>query len=188
MVRREATLFDELTGPFGRSLVVFGAGGLGRKVLAGLRRLGIEPLAFADNNSRLWGTVVEGVPVLSPQEAAGQFGESAAFIIAIWSEGADRKIPWFRRQLRDLGCRTILSFVPLFRKHPELFLPHCRIDLPRKALAAADEIRMAFDLLADEASQAEYVTQSPVDAFARFRGTAARLPARRLFSRGPHYC
>lgn len=158
-VQHESTLFDELTAPFPRSLVIFGAGGLGRKVLTGLRRTGVEPLAMADNNSRLWGTAIEGIPVFSPQEAAQRFGESAAFIISIWSEGADRRIPLLRRQLSALGCRTILSFVHLFRKHPDLFLPHCRIDLPAKALAAAGDIRKAFDLLADDASQAEYLTQ-----------------------------
>ncbi len=78
-------------------------------------------VAMADNNSRLWGTAIEGIPVFSPQEAAQRFGESAAFLISIWSEGADRQIPLLRRQLSALGCRTILSFVHLFRKHPDLF-------------------------------------------------------------------
>ena len=51
-------------------LVLFGAGNLGRRVLGGLRRLGVEPLAFADNNPRLWGTSVEQLPVLRPDDAA----------------------------------------------------------------------------------------------------------------------
>jgi hypothetical protein len=34
---RERTAFDELAGPFGERLVLFGAGPLGKSVLAGLR-------------------------------------------------------------------------------------------------------------------------------------------------------
>ena len=49
-VRRwEASLFDQLTGDKRNRLVLCGAGGLGRKTLAGLRLAGIEPLCFADS-------------------------------------------------------------------------------------------------------------------------------------------
>src|SRR5947207_418318 len=51
---RESTSFDESAGPFARNLVLLGAGGLGRRTLAGLRKVGIEPLAFAENNAALW--------------------------------------------------------------------------------------------------------------------------------------
>ena len=78
---RERTTFDELAGPFGKSLVLFGAGGIGRKTLAGLRKLGIEPLAFADNNPKLWDRPLNGVPVMSPQEACARYGKSAAFVV-----------------------------------------------------------------------------------------------------------
>ena len=152
-------MFDELAAPHGRSLVIFGAGGLGRKVLSGLRQVGIEPLAFADNNSRLWGSTIEGVEVFPPREAAARFATSAAFVIAIWSPGADRSITLFRQQLQSLGCRTILSFVPLFRKHPDIFLPHGRIDVPRKAFAAVGLIRDAFGRLADDTSRQEFLIQ-----------------------------
>ena len=58
-IRREQTAFDEAVGSRGASLVLFGAGGIGRKTLAGLRQVGIEPLAFADNNKALWGTRID---------------------------------------------------------------------------------------------------------------------------------
>ena len=35
---REATAFDELAGDFNKSLVLFGAGNLGRKTLMGVRQ------------------------------------------------------------------------------------------------------------------------------------------------------
>ena len=46
---RERKAFDQIAGEFGERLVLFGAGFLGKNVLAGLRKAGVEPLAFADN-------------------------------------------------------------------------------------------------------------------------------------------
>lgn len=46
---RERCTFDDLASPLGERLVLFGAGPLGKDVLAGLRKAGVEPLAFADN-------------------------------------------------------------------------------------------------------------------------------------------
>jgi len=47
---RESTAFDGLREEAGGKIVLFGAGRLGRKTAAALRRAGITPLAFADSN------------------------------------------------------------------------------------------------------------------------------------------
>src|SRR5512136_2324383 len=83
VVYRQRSTFDELTAHTGKSLVLFGAGGLGRKTLAGLRRMDISPLAFSDNNPALWGQEIDGVPILAPEDAAARFGDSAAFVVTI---------------------------------------------------------------------------------------------------------
>ncbi|MFY9643536.1 MAG: hypothetical protein WAK29_00055, partial [Terriglobales bacterium] len=49
VMARERSTFDELAAPLGEKIVLFGAGSLGKDVLAGLRKAGVEPLAFADN-------------------------------------------------------------------------------------------------------------------------------------------
>src|SRR6185369_10212652 len=82
--KREQFKFDALAAPFEKSLVLFGAGGLGKKTLVGLRRIGIEPLAFADNNPDLWGKYIDGIQVLSLKDAAKKFGQNAVFVITIW--------------------------------------------------------------------------------------------------------
>jgi FkbM family methyltransferase len=159
VIKREQTTFDELAAPFGRSLVLFGAGGLGRKTLAGLRQVGIEPLAFADNNASLWGREVDGVPVQSPQAAAEQFGDRAAFVVTIWrGEGTDR-MPERQQQLRDFGCAKVIPFGSLFWKYPDVFLPHYACDLPHKVYEQADGVRGAFSLWADTSSLREYLAQ-----------------------------
>ena len=159
MQRRERAAFDDAVAGRGRSLVLFGAGGLGRKTLAGLRKVGIEPLAFADNNPALWGTSVEGLPVLSLPDAGREFGRTAAFVCAIWrGEGTDT-MEARTNQLRAAGWSVIAPFGPLFWKYPDVFVPHYSFDLPHKVLESADEIRSACRIWSDDASRREFCAQ-----------------------------
>lgn len=157
--KRESALFDELVGTQGSALVLFGAGNLGRKTLRGLRKAQLEPVAFADNNAAIWDTFVEGVPVLSPADAVAKHGKSAVFIMTVWrGEGTDTMAERCQ-PLRDLGCERVINFGAVFWKFPEFFLPHYSFDLPHKVLEHADEIRRAFALFKDDASQREFVAQ-----------------------------
>lgn len=156
---REVCAFERLAGAAGGSIVLFGAGGLGRRCLAGLRRHGIEPLAFADNNARLWGSAIDGVPVLSPAEAAEKYGRTAAFIVTIWgARGPDRMNDRIHA-VTALGCDTVIPFGQLAWRYPDGILPHYGVDLPHKTIEQSVEVLQAFDLLADEESRREYVAQ-----------------------------
>jgi FkbM family methyltransferase len=157
VLRRERTAFDELAAPFGNRLVLFGAGTLGRKTLRGLRSIGVQPLAFADNDARLWNTLVDDLPVLSPMDAARRFGDNSAFVTTIW-RGTERQAAR-TRQLLDLNCRTVVPFGYLFWKHDRLFLPHAYLDAPHEVLQHAAELRRLYHLWADEESRREYLAQ-----------------------------
>jgi FkbM family methyltransferase len=156
---REQYTFDMQAAPYEKSLVLFGAGELGRKTLTGLRRLGIEPLAFTDNNPSLWGKDINGVQVLSVHQAAEKFCQSAAFIITIWMAGSKDRMAERRRQLLKLNCQRVIPFCYLYWKYPEEFLPHYAVDLPHKVFQEADEVRKALPLWIDAASQTEYTAQ-----------------------------
>ncbi|HMD71484.1 MAG TPA: FkbM family methyltransferase [Bryobacteraceae bacterium] len=158
-IERERTEFDRFTAPFTDALVLFGAGNMGRLIRRKLRTVGVEPLAFADNNPALRGGLVEGVPVLSPAEAANRFGSSAAFVIAIWGVGAKDRMASRVRQLRDLGCRKVVPFPALFWKHPGLFLPYHMVDRPHKVHQDAGVVREVYDFWADDFSRREYLAQ-----------------------------
>ena len=158
-IRRERRAFDQSASPFERRLVLFGAGALGRKTAAGLRRAGVEPLAFADNNPARWGTAIDGLPVLSPSDAAAQFGANAAFVIAIWNGNAGDRMCERVRQLNELGCARVIPAGILFWKYPDVFLPNYPLDLPHKVLEQAEHVRAAFRLWEDEESRREYVAQ-----------------------------
>ena len=154
---RARTAFDAEVEPFRNRFVLFGAGSMGRRVLARMRQDGIEPLAFADNRRALWGTNLDGLPVLSPEEAAQRHGREAAVIVTIYNN--EHSFPETRRQLTELGCAKVVSVVPLRWKYHETFLPYFRDDLPHKVLPQAARIRRAFGLWADESSRQEFVAQ-----------------------------
>jgi len=89
VIERERSTFDQAAGPLKKSLVLFGAGGNGRKTLAGLRSLGIEPLAFVDNNSTGWNQFIDGLQVLSPLDAVTKFSQEAVFVVPIPTKAWD---------------------------------------------------------------------------------------------------
>lgn len=154
-------------------IVLFGAGNLGQRTLTGLRMLGIEPLCFIDNNKSLWGKDRNGIPVLSPDEGVALYGNRATFVVTIWRAGGSDRMAARVGQLRLLGCKTVVPFLPLYWKYSESLLPHYMHDLPHRVHAQADRVRQAFRLMADDASRREYLAQM------RFRllGDFASLPA-----------
>ena len=78
---READAISGLEAQVKGRLVLFGAGRLGRKAAAALGRAGTAPLAFADNDPKLQGTLVDGIPVMSPAAAAERWRGEALFVV-----------------------------------------------------------------------------------------------------------
>lgn len=152
---REQSAFDDLLAATDNRIVLVGAGSLGTKVLRCLRSMGVEPLAFSDNNQARWGTNVDGVAVLSPMEAAGKFGHSALFMVAIWSLGHSFRES--REQLSRFGCRHVISTSALRWKFAEQMLPDFCQDLPHKLFQQADEVRAAASLWSDDYSRQVYL-------------------------------
>ena len=71
------------------------------KALAGLRSVGIEPLAFVDNNPALWGRFMDGMKVLQPAEAVRDFGNAAVFVVTLWNYSVGHPVSEIRRQLGE---------------------------------------------------------------------------------------
>lgn len=151
--------FDRMAGSRANRIVLHGAGGLGRRALAGLRAAGVEPLAFCDNGGALQGATVDGLRVFSPAEAAELFGSDAVFVVTIWGANSTHRYEHSRAQLQGLGCDIVLPFPILFWKYPNGTLPHYLQDSPHKVIEASDDVRQALDLWHDDASRAEYVSQ-----------------------------
>lgn len=157
--KRERTAFDHVVRAEAGRIVLFGAGGLGRRMLRSLRAAGVAPLAFADSQPRLWGTYVDGVEVRSPHDAVREFGADATFVVTIWGAFGRDRMGDRIRALRELGCDSVTSFLPLAWKYPVGMLPHYGADLPHRVHDAAADVLAANELWADAASRAEYARQ-----------------------------
>ncbi len=146
-------MFDRLAKPYSSRVVLFGAGEFGRWILARLRKVGVEPICFADNNQMLWGDTVQGLKVFSPLDAVQQFGKAATFIVTVFNGSSAR------RQLRDNGCIRVLPALVLFWKYPSEFMPDLGIDAPERILEQEEQIRECFSLVSDEQSRQELCDQ-----------------------------
>jgi hypothetical protein len=157
VVAMEQSSLESLLERVGQRVVLFGAGSVGTKALPCLRGIGVEPLAFSDNNPARWRTEVEGVPVLSPQEAASRYGTKALFIVTIWNPSH-----WYvrtREQLDALGCTHVVPPAAIFWRFPDTFLPFYAQDLPHKIYEQSNDVLEAALLWADDPSREEYRRQ-----------------------------
>jgi FkbM family methyltransferase len=170
---REASALDQLLLTHQNRIVLFGCGALGRNAVERLQELGIRPLALCDNNELLWETTIQGIPILSVQQSAAQFGNSALFLIAVWNPHH-----WYvetEQQLKSAGVKFITSYAPLFWRFPESFLPvYLLNDLPSKVYAAKEAVLEAEYLWADDDSRQLYRANIHWRAF----GNPAHLPHR----------
>ncbi len=176
---REKIVFDQLIAPFNQSIVLFGAGNLGQQVLSQLRKDGVEPLAFADNNIAIHGTTVGGLTVLSPQSAAIQYGQSAAFVVTAWN--TNHSFVETKTMLQMLGCVKVVSVTTFRWKHPEKFLPFFWADLPSKTCEHAKDIQSVFPLWADDFSRREYLAQLQWRVWGNFDFLARPVPQESYF-------
>ncbi len=151
--QRLRAAYDAIPGHEQRPLILFGCGPLGRRTAAALALAGRAPVAFADNNSTLWATLVDGVPVLQPSEAVERYGETAIFAVTIYN-GARA-----RAQLRELGAVYVLHLQSLYQAMPDALLPWCALEEPDVILESVADIMRAAALWTDERSRAEFEAQ-----------------------------
>ena len=79
--RNDVCCKEKLMSVINDKLVVFGGGNLGRFAAQYTRNIGFKELYFCDNNSSLWGTVIESVPVISPKQLADMYKEGNISIV-----------------------------------------------------------------------------------------------------------
>ena len=133
-------------------VLLFGTGYLGLHLLGDLEGLPFKPLAFVDNNAALWGSEIEGLEVVGPDAAAARFGQSALWLIAIYTNSK------VIEQCRALGIPWVtcaeLSWV-LPEPHPSSLV----FGLPEHLAESAREIEEVASIWADPESEAEYRSQ-----------------------------
>jgi FkbM family methyltransferase len=148
-----ARKFDAVAGTAAESIVLFGCGRLGRRTAIGLRAQGIEPLAFADNNPETWNTVVDGVAVLSPQDAIAKYAGTAVFVVTVFNGSK------VRRQLLEGKCPRVSSFAHLYWKYAGVFPPCGGLGNIEPIFNESPAVAEAADLWADGLSRDYYFSQ-----------------------------
>jgi len=155
VMQREGCALDEILNSRNRRCLIFGCGTLGKKAVGLFREIGVEPLALADSDPALWGTAHGGLTILSPQEAARQFGAHAVFFVTIWN---DRH--WFRStqsRLAGLGCTSVCSYAPIFWRFGSRFMDLLLLNEPPHCVyKQLDQVFAAEKLWADSQSLATY--------------------------------
>lgn len=173
---RESSAFDRAVGPGPHEFVLFGAGNLGRRTLECLRRTGITPLCFIDNDSSKWGKTLDGISIMSPLEGIKHYNDRAVFIVTIWrGEGVERMRDRIA-QLRHLGCSAVIPFLSFYWKHAKTLLPHYALDLPHLVHLQSDNVREAFRLLSDDNSRREYISELRFRLLGDFDGLPDPVP------------
>jgi len=148
---------NTLPEDFETRLVLFGAGGLGRRIARALKQAGVTPVVFCDNNRSLWGDEVEGIAAMAPSAAIRAFPQ-AVFMVCIWHPSGTDGLLSRMNELRALGCREVVTFIPLLWKYPEILLPNLFWDSPeffREQTAGIDAARA----LLDESGKSEFDRQ-----------------------------
>jgi FkbM family methyltransferase len=179
--KREQAAFDEAAGACVGSIVLHGAGNLGRRVLQGLRKNGLDALAFADANPALRGQKIEGVPVFSPADAVRQYGSTAAFLVCVWNPDRGSGVQDILDRLSAMGAARALPFVHLFWKYADTFLPCYFWELPSKYLAQQAAIRGAYESFVEPACRAQFVADLELRTTGLFRGRPSPSAGRQYF-------
>ncbi|MBC9784299.1 FkbM family methyltransferase [Heliobacterium chlorum] len=158
VVQRERSAFERFSEGES-SIVLFGTDELSKATLAGLRKVGIEPLGFIDDYPKRCATTIDGLSVFSPQEAVRYFGHQPIYLVTKWEHGANRGFLSIKSELRKFGCAKIVPFPMLYWKYPNLFFPLLFWDLPHKLIDESALILKAFELWEDEYSKQAFVAQ-----------------------------
>lgn len=132
-------------------LVLHGAGNVGLRTLRHLRSRGIEPVAFADGAPARQGSMVAGLPVLSPAQAAARWGAQGLFLITIINR--THSYAATAAAYAPLGAARTAPVLEYFWAHPEDCLPYYAMSAPEQVLDGKEEIMAAFATLSDPASR-----------------------------------
>lgn len=133
------------------SLLLFGTGELGRKTANILIKHGCKPVAFIDNNVKLHGSEILGIPIFSLDEAKDLYPASL-MVVTIFTNGP---------VLQQLNKEKIeaITFAELAWSYPQWFLPFCFIEYPHKIFKCKDDVLSCLEIFGDEKSQKEYLGQ-----------------------------
>jgi FkbM family methyltransferase len=148
--RRRSQIADRIGDR--RDVLLFGAGYLGRHALADMSELRYRPLAFVDNNPAIWGTQIDGLEVIGPDDAVRRYGGQALWLITVYTNSRVMAqcealgVPW-------VTCAELSWTLPA--PHPPSFV----FGTPDTLTAWSADVETAARIWADAESEVEYRSQ-----------------------------
>lgn len=91
-----------------KNTIIFGCGIYGKAAYRNCRRLDIKIIAYADNNSKLWGSTIDDIPICSPQQCEKAY-KNTCYILSV-----KQNYEKIQKQLMDMGVKedNILIYLP----------------------------------------------------------------------------
>ena len=138
----------------GNRLLIVGAAQLPRKVSRAIRAAGGRVAAHVEFDARFWGGAVDGVPVLSLDEALAITGPDPLAIVGIWSP--QHIYARTRHWLAARGVARVLPVNAAFWNYADLIGPHYQFGPPDVYVRGAATIMAVHDALADGESRRQF--------------------------------
>ena len=156
-----------------RRIILYGAGGVGKKLARCMYGEYGKRLFFTDQRKELYGLHVEGVPVLGLDEAASLYGESGLFVVTVFNREPTCAYVDIAEMLRQKGVKHYVPWAFPAWKYGNRLLPQFYLGCVQDIAPNVGLIQQAFDLLTDEKSRSiflELLQASLTAPFDKFRG------------------
>ena len=137
------------------NIALYGAGNMGKITLAKLRENGVEPRAFIDDTPKLNGKLIDGIPVMSRDEARSRIS-SATVVVTILNPALQFVDAKTLLQSAGFNCVSMMTLGWAF---PESFDGILNTSPPNQILKHHEDINSALEIWADEQSKDEFRRQ-----------------------------
>jgi FkbM family methyltransferase len=134
-------------------IVIYGAGVIAKEIISKLSKI-ITIAAVADQNSEILGSEIQGIKILSLDEAINLYGKDHLFVVSVI-----RNYKQIECNLKKQGCKIITYFLPMFWIFHKKILPYYNLDLPVNIYDQKTNVVKAYYLFDDDESRAEYIFQ-----------------------------
>ena len=137
-------------------VIIYGAGGTGRKVLRVLLKQGRKPLAFIDEYAK--NKTIEGIPIFKLTDPA--LPRNATVIIAVFNREKNARFLGIESRLLAADFSSVLSFEQFYLSCPDDFAEtFFWLASPSYLKDRLDEVRAVDALWSDDRSRAIYRSQ-----------------------------
>ena len=150
----ETNLLDDVFQNDSTPVVLYGFGDVGRRLLSGLRKVGINPVCIIDNRLSVENTTINGLPCLGTEEGCRRFGDQAVFVVSLFNQSGPNTYAIIRANLERLGAKRVKYFMPVMWRYASELLPYYCFELPSKIMNHQSELIRVYSALADDESRA----------------------------------